>query len=127
MKKLTTFVFVLLACFTLIAETYKITDITGSNGGKGMVKDNNGAFLKIGQLLTENDKIVVLEGSEIYLNNNFKISKSGIVKDNIEKIKFKKVTLNNKNIKSSINRKSSSISTASSRASDAKSDFEWEE
>lgn len=48
MKKLTSFVFVLFACFTLIAETYKITDITRSNDGKGMAKDNNGAFLKMG-------------------------------------------------------------------------------
>lgn len=126
MKKLITFVFVLFACFTIVAEkTYKITNIVGSNGGKGMAKGNDGTFLKIGQILTENDKIVLLEGSEVYLNNILKISKSGTVKDNIEK--SKRVSLNKKGIKSSVNNKSSPISTASSRASEAKSDFEWEE
>lgn len=126
MKKLITFVFVLIACFTIVAETYRITDITGSNSGKGIVKGSDGTFLKIGQILTEDDKIVLPEGSEVYLNNNFKISKSGTVKDNIEKIKIKRASLNKK-IKSSVNSKSSPISTASSRASEAKSDFEWEE
>lgn len=127
MKKLITFVFVLFACFTIVAETYRITNIAGSNGGKGIAKGNDGTFLEIDQILTEDDEIVVLEGSEVYLNNNLKISKSGTVKDNIEKIKPKRASLNKKIIKSSVNNKSSPISTASSRASEAKSDFEWEE
>lgn len=128
MKKLITFVFVLFACFTIVAEkTYRITDIAGSNSGKGIAKGSDGTFLEIGQILTEDDKIVLPEGSEVYLNNNLKISKSGTVKDNIEKIKIKRASLNKKIIKSSVNSKSLPISTASSRASEAKSDFEWEE
>lgn len=120
MKKLTVFVFALFAYFTVIAETYKVSGITRMAKGKD-------GIIKINSVLTDEDEVIVPKGSIIYLENNLEINKSGKVKDVIEKRKLKKGLTINKKVNSSVDNKSTNVMTASSRASDAKSDFEWEE
>lgn len=120
MKKLAIFISMFFMCFVITAETYKISGITGMAKGKD-------GILKTNSVLTDEDEVVVLKGNIIYLENNLEINKSGKVKDVIEKRKLKKKGLTFKKINPSVDNKSINVITASSRASEAKSDFEWEE
>lgn len=123
MKKLISFIFVLIVGFAVAAESYTIIEISGANGSKGRARGKDGA-LSVGQVLTDEEMVEVENGNTIVLDNNKKIIKSGKVKDVIVEKTLKK-SFSIKKVSSTVNNKSKAVATASSRASEAKSDLFW--
>ena len=127
MKKLLMTIFAMFLGVMLFAQSYTVIRVVGANGGPGIAKMNNLGPVMAGQELVDTDTVELRRGNYILLDNGLAIYNSGKVKEVVEKKYFKKTPTVKSIIGEAVEKSSAPVSTAASRASDAKEDLEWAE
>ena len=127
MKKLLMTIFAMFLGVMLFAQSYTVIRVVGANGGPGIAKMNNLGPVMAGQELVDTDTVELRRGNYILLDNGLAIYNSGKVKEVVEKKHFKKTPTVKSIIGEAVEKSSAPVSTAASRASDAKEDLEWAE